>query len=613
MKEIIVNVDNYNENSIKTIEGDNLSEVYKIYICKNKRRIDLTNKIAIMAYVNEYGNKKSNILALNITNASQGEIELPITNVISSENGVYACQVAIYGENNSLEQTAPFSLIVENNIFSKISNVAINSTDFQILSEAIKTTNAYCEKLKEGTENIELQYANKLNKINLRLDNTYDKQEVDGKIFHMINMGQDVKEAMTGGSVAVVGENAVGTINIQPESVTDEKINKEGIKKIAKSVIEPIHIKNSFLSDELLNKESVTNGFYMASHGVPIELEGCSYSAYIEIKPNAMYEGYFGDMGNGVLSTCGCYYNEEKTLIDIVTPPQTPNGIITTPLEAKYLILNLSNNKKDFWTLKEIVNYKKSQKINWLEVDENNLSDDLIKKINKNNNESIKKSKWYGKKANFLGDSITAGYGLKEGEKCYVDCLKDMIGFSTVRNYGSSGTKIAYSEIEPREYFAKRYIYMDNDADIIFVLGGTNDYGHSSLSKTDTAPFGVFSDRTDKTFYGALHVLYQGLLRKYIGKQIVVITPLPMIALIGKEGDYLQTNPDTNKNLLDYCNAIKEVAGYYSIPVIDMLHEFGINPIINELKESFVPDGIHPNAKGAKILAEKIASKLECL
>lgn len=174
MKEIIVNVDNYNENSIKTIEGDNLSEVYKIYICKNKRRIDLTNKIAIMAYVNEYGNKKSNILALNITNASQGEIELPITNVISSENGVYACQVAIYGENNSLEQTAPFSLIVENNIFSKISNSAINSTDFHILSEAIKTTNEYSEKLKEGTENIELQYANKLKQINLDLSKKFN-------------------------------------------------------------------------------------------------------------------------------------------------------------------------------------------------------------------------------------------------------------------------------------------------------------------------------------------------------------------------------------------------------------------------------------------------------
>lgn len=183
MKEIIVNVDNYNENSIKTIEGDNLSEVYKIYICKNKRRIDLTNKIAIMAYVNEYGNKKSNILALNITNASQGEIELPITNVISSENGVYACQIAIYGENNSLEQTAPFSLIVENNIFSKISNTAINSTDFHILSEAIKTTNKYSEILKQGTENIEFKYADKLNEINLKLSNKENELYVNQEDF----------------------------------------------------------------------------------------------------------------------------------------------------------------------------------------------------------------------------------------------------------------------------------------------------------------------------------------------------------------------------------------------------------------------------------------------
>ncbi|MDM0822047.1 hypothetical protein QTI12_14790 [Clostridium perfringens] len=169
MKEIIVNVDNYNENSIKTIEGDNLSEVYKIYICKNKRRVNLTNKIVIMAYVNDGGIKKSNILALNITNAAEGEIELPITNVISNENGVYACQIAIYGENNSLEQTAPFSLIVENNIFSKTSNTAINSSDFHILSEAIKTTSEYAEKLQKGTENIELQYADKLNLFNSQL------------------------------------------------------------------------------------------------------------------------------------------------------------------------------------------------------------------------------------------------------------------------------------------------------------------------------------------------------------------------------------------------------------------------------------------------------------
>ncbi|MDM0804617.1 hypothetical protein QTI11_14750 [Clostridium perfringens] len=288
MKEIKINVDNYNENSIKTIEGNNLSEVYKIYICKNKRRIDLTNKIAIMAYVNEYGNKKSDILALNITNASQGEIELPITNVISSENGVYACQIAIYGENNSLEQTAPFSLIVENNIFSKISNSAINNSDFHILSEAIKTTNAYGEKLKQGTENIELQYANKLHEINSQLDNTYDKQEVDGKVFHMVNMGQDVKEAMTGGSVAVVGENAVGTENIQPGATTYEKINQDAINSLrSKNIIPDIFkwegntlmaIKEGFIAG--FNK----NKYRWIKEGLKITLDGAWNLVYFDAR-----------------------------------------------------------------------------------------------------------------------------------------------------------------------------------------------------------------------------------------------------------------------------------------------------------------------------------------
>ncbi|HBI6977207.1 hypothetical protein Cp4434_00114 [Clostridium perfringens] len=186
MKEIIINIDAYNENSIKTIEGNNLSEVYKIYILKNKRRVDLTNKIVVMAYLNERGNKKSNIIPLSVTNPKEGEIELPITNVISQENGLYACRIAIYGENNSLEQTAPFSLIVENNIFSKISNEAVNSNDFQILSEAIKTTNEYAEKLQKGTENIELQYADKLNKVNSQLS---DIETLNSKIL-MTNLAE---------------------------------------------------------------------------------------------------------------------------------------------------------------------------------------------------------------------------------------------------------------------------------------------------------------------------------------------------------------------------------------------------------------------------------------
>ncbi|HHL2038247.1 TPA: SGNH/GDSL hydrolase family protein [Clostridium perfringens] len=300
MKEIIVNVDNYNENSIKTIEGDNLSEVYKIYICKNKRRIDLTNKIAIMAYVNEYGNKKSNILALNITNAAEGEIELPITNVISNENGVYACQIAIYGENNSLEQTAPFSLIVENNIFSKISNSAINSSDFHILSEAIKTTNAYGEKLKEGTENIELQYADKLNKINL---NKMDRDTRDIAI-HQINknkgkidqtyLSDELLKQMAGDTPvnAVPADLSITTIKLANNSVDYEKAAFFDVEE----------------SYNKFNKDSITHIGYVlnGSGGYTEHPQGC-VSDFIPVKKD--------DIIRANLNWNGEFYNENKEFL----------------------------------------------------------------------------------------------------------------------------------------------------------------------------------------------------------------------------------------------------------------------------------------------------------
>ena len=361
MKEIIVNVDNYNENSIKTIEGDNLSEVYKIYICKNKRRIDLTNKIAIMAYVNEYGNKKSNILALNITNAAEGEIELPITNAISSENGVYACQIAILGEKNSLEQTAPFNLIVEDSMFSKISNSVINGSDFQILSEAIKTTSEYAEKLKEGTENIELQYAYKLN----------EKMNKDD-VLSMANMGQDVKEAMTGGSVAVVGENAVLTDNIVDRQVTPEKISysrKSGNNKPA----------------NLLNPNAIKTGFYITSTGEEQSTSNMEVycTDYIKVYPGKKY------IVKNLVANPGAWFDKSKRFIallsssggspcEIIAPSNAEflrwNGDASTPVSSTMIIEGDSYPNEYIPYSVGDGNFK--YELDWLTLNKNNFKDE---------------------------------------------------------------------------------------------------------------------------------------------------------------------------------------------------------------------------------------------
>ena len=318
MKEIIINVDSYNENSIRTVEGDNLSEVYKIYILKNKRRIDLTNKIAVMAYVDEYGSKRSNILNLNITNAAEGEIELPITNIISEHNGVYACQVAIYGENNSLEQTAPFSLIVENNIFSKISNAAINSSDFHILSEAIKTTNSYAEKLKEGTENIELQYVNKLNEKASKLELEVERKRIDTFVALPQGSTQEDAELID----ARVGANGVIYDSL------GTSIRSQYLEKVSLNRLNPAISKNFEHRYKPVTYEIKENGFYDKDYVFHPSNSSSKYTI-LDVVENEEY--HFKIKKNWTQPAYFLLKNDTPLLIE---KSETPNDMI----EARILI-----------------------------------------------------------------------------------------------------------------------------------------------------------------------------------------------------------------------------------------------------------------------------------
>ena len=58
-------------------------------------------------------------------------------------------------------------------------------------------------------------------------------KQIDGKIdkgnVTLNDLTQEVKEAMTGGSVAVVGIDAVGTENIKEDAVTTEKIDRKSV------------------------------------------------------------------------------------------------------------------------------------------------------------------------------------------------------------------------------------------------------------------------------------------------------------------------------------------------------------------------------------------------
>lgn len=177
-------------------------------------------------------------------------------------------------------------------------------------------------------------------------------------------------------------------------------------------------------------------------------------------------------------------------------------------------------------------------------------------------------------------------------------------------NCGIVGTRIARQKTPPaKSYtdrdFCSRVEEMDNDADIIIVFGGTNDFGNGD------APFGEMSDRTPYTFYGALHTLYTKLTGKYPGKQIVILTPLHRWNENNKRGE--GGKAEDVGTLKDYVEAIREVAEYYSFPVLDLYAISGIQPAVRIIRERFMPDDLHPNDAGHEILANKISAFLKTL
>lgn len=216
-----------------------------------------------------------------------------------------------------------------------------------------------------------------------------------------------------------------------------------------------------------------------------------------------------------------------------------------------------------------------------------------------------------GLKINFLGDSITEGVGVSSLDKLYLEILKKETNLKEVRNYGISATRYALQTGWPArpkdDYvdvnsFSERFDKMDNDADVVVVFGGTNDYGHGD------APIGTFEDRTPETFYGACHYLYSGLVKKYLGKPIVIMTPLHRI---GEESRSYGVKPGDFGTLKEYVDIIREVAEYYSLPVLDLYKESGLQPAIKEIQETYIPDGLHPNDEGHKVIANKLKKFLE--
>ena len=194
--------------------------------------------------------------------------------------------------------------------------------------------------------------------------------------------------------------------------------------------------------------------------------------------------------------------------------------------------------------------------------------------------------------ANFLGDSQTEVNYHKN--KIYCDWVKEILGLSKANNYGISGTTIAKKNASDNTAMCIRYANMDNNADLICVMGGVND-------RWFNCQLGNFGDTDPITFYGAMETLCDGLLTKYSGKTIIFITPTE------QNNNNCNSSNTTGYTATDFANAMKRVCAKYSIPVFDANTCSGIYPLNQANATLYTTDKLHLNNKGHEVLGNKLS------
>lgn len=199
------------------------------------------------------------------------------------------------------------------------------------------------------------------------------------------------------------------------------------------------------------------------------------------------------------------------------------------------------------------------------------------------------RSPWYLKKMNVIGDSIVQGsYGN------FVNVIKEQLFLSVARNYGIGGCCIASTD-QDSQYtpVVLRWDEMDNDADIVIVHAGTNDYSAQ-------VPLGDPTSTDITTFNGALNTIMDGLRQKYPASLVI------FSGILHRFNDSALTIPASS-----YRAAMEERCLAKHFVYYDGYRWTGFNFGAAYYDHILSDDGLHPNKLGAAILGRKLAGFID--
>ena len=222
------------------------------------------------------------------------------------------------------------------------------------------------------------------------------------------------------------------------------------------------------------------------------------------------------------------------------------------------------------------------------------------------------RSLYYGKKASFLGNSITY-------QRTWIPDLCNVLGLNfnsdeiTAGLNGYSPTAVGGSTIVPfgssgNSIHTRAKDLVNYSPDVVFIFGGQNDRPAltGSAVNGETSTLGTLSDTPYTgvetsvladvpSFYASLKGIIEGIISDLPNAQIILITPM-------QNGETASSTALYDRQLAKV-NAVIEIGQFYGILVVDLFSKSAINHLNYT---TYYKDGIHPNYKGGARITQTI-------
>lgn len=404
------------------------------------------------------------------------------------------------------------------------------------------------------------------NGVEADLDNYYTKEQVDNKI-------ENAELDFAGYATEEYVDDTIANIEV---NVVINGSDGEGETEVVSTTY-------------TLTAESPNRGFVNKDKGTVVEREDYRYTDYIEIFPGSdiiisyasSHAGAFYDINKNFVS--GIYNGSESGFVE--------NYRAVVPTECYYVRLNAPISKVDEVTF-EILSYVAEHVV-----------DSLQTKLSPNGKKEVLLNNFLRKRLLTFGDSIT--WLNDNGKVGYQTNLKNNLHLVAYLNKGVSGASIStvskslnYTPIvETVLNFTDFSKY-----DLITVFGGTNDF-KMGASLGEIGAIGD-TDFDTTTFYGGYRTIIEHILTNKPTTRLVLVTPLQR-----NKDNYNSWNTTNSQghSLKDFVEAVKKLGEMYSLPVVDLFAESGIN---NLTLSTFTYDGLHPNNEGFVRVANCIMGEL---